>query len=178
MRAALARPFDVNALLYFYLDVHSLIAVGIAEFAEDREDNMGNNATMIFLRRAVASFALLATSMLVYSTDATAQLRVGDKQPGSHDFQRKLRHCPRVCIIRNDDGGDIDDYLMAAKIFKLQHRYVIFDGECASACALFADKVRHRNACVTHWVRFEFHRIRISGWDKSGRAIGRDTESK
>jgi hypothetical protein len=66
--------------------------------------------------------------------------------------------CSDPCVVNYNLGGVADNYIHAAQIVNSGARkQVIIDGDCISACAIFADLARKR-VCITQRARFGFHK--------------------
>lgn len=62
-----------------------------------------------------------------------------------------------ITTIRNDEGGRWIEYQFKAKTF--QHKQLIIDGKCYSACIVYLFKQYNINICVTDRAVFGFHKI-------------------
>lgn len=62
-----------------------------------------------------------------------------------------------VCVVRDNMGGDLLNYLMAAREALKEHKQIVIDGWCVSACSIVADRVRSL-VCITPNARFGFHK--------------------
>jgi hypothetical protein len=67
-----------------------------------------------------------------------------------------IGQCGDKCIIRSNPGGYIYQFEDAAAIVTMRKIPVIIDGDCKSACAIFADTARPQ-VCITLKARFYFH---------------------
>ncbi|MGQ2908727.1 MAG: hypothetical protein ACT6QU_12310 [Aliihoeflea sp.] len=65
-----------------------------------------------------------------------------------------------TCVIRDNPGGDVRKFLAAAKEIRRSGKRVVIDGQCASACAIFADVARER-VCITKRATFGFHKASV-----------------
>jgi hypothetical protein len=66
-------------------------------------------------------------------------------------------NCGEPCIIRDNPGGSVYLFQLAAdRVLGGARKQIIIDGECASACAFFAEKARPR-VCVTKKARMGYH---------------------
>lgn len=63
-------------------------------------------------------------------------------------------------IIMLDPGGKIDEYLSAASAAVEHNVQVRIDGDCYSACTLFADKARSQ-VCITKRTKFYVHQATL-----------------
>lgn len=61
---------------------------------------------------------------------------------------------PQVRVIRNDPGGNVNEYLMNVNVAILQGEPIRIDGWCASACTLY---LASHQTCVTRNANFGFH---------------------
>ncbi|OUD08143.1 hypothetical protein BVC71_15160 [Marivivens niveibacter] len=61
---------------------------------------------------------------------------------------------PNVRVIRNDPGGNVNEYLMNVSMAVLTGETIRIDGWCASACTLYLGST---NTCVTRSANFGFH---------------------
>lgn len=68
-----------------------------------------------------------------------------------------LSACGDPCIIEDNHGGFVVDYLALASEVNKQKLPVLIGGVCASACALFADLARP-NVYIRTSVEFRFHK--------------------
>ncbi len=69
-----------------------------------------------------------------------------------------LGRCGEPCFVDDNPGGEVSDFLDAAKA--IQHgarNQVIIPWRCASACAIFADKARP-HVCIMPSTVFAFHK--------------------
>lgn len=74
-----------------------------------------------------------------------------------------LFSCRNPCRIRHNNGGAITLFMLAAKALSIGHAghtKVVIDGDCASACAIFADFAR-ANICITRRAAFLFHKASV-----------------
>ncbi|MEO8669431.1 MAG: hypothetical protein ABI399_13000 [Bauldia sp.] len=69
--------------------------------------------------------------------------------------------CGEPCVISRNLGGIASEYEAAAHaVLGGARKQIIISGTCASACALFADKVRNV-VCVTPRAVFYFHKATL-----------------
>lgn len=68
-----------------------------------------------------------------------------------------LAACGDPCWINSNPGGVIGNYEALARLVLATNRRVIINGDCASACTVFADKARPM-VQITITSRFQFHR--------------------
>jgi hypothetical protein len=76
----------------------------------------------------------------------------------SHDASGRaiiFGYCGNPCVIQENKGGDAVKFVQAASKLKEGQR-VIVDGECYSACVLFADFARPK-VCITDRAEFFLH---------------------
>ncbi len=66
----------------------------------------------------------------------------------------------KVCVVGDNMGGDLANYLGAAREALREHTQIVINGWCVSACSLVADKVRP-HVCITSNAQFGFHKT----WD-------------
>lgn len=66
----------------------------------------------------------------------------------------------QTCVIRDNPGGDVRKFLAAAAEIRKSGRRVVIDGQCASACAIFADVAREK-VCITKRATFGFHKASV-----------------
>jgi hypothetical protein len=62
-----------------------------------------------------------------------------------------------VCVVADNMGGDLLNYLMAAREALKEHKQIVIDGWCVSACSIVADRIRS-HVCITSNARFGFHK--------------------
>jgi hypothetical protein len=80
--------------------------------------------------------------------------------------------CSDPCVVNYNLGGVADNYIYAAQIVNSGARkQVIIDGDCISACAIFADLARKR-VCITQRARFGFHEAAYELYPKQAAAVG------
>ncbi len=78
--------------------------------------------------------------------------------PQPIDFVVASLNCEEPCIVRYNGGGYLAAFREAAHMVQGGARKsVIIDGECISACALFADLARP-HVCITEHAVFKFHK--------------------
>ena len=112
------------------------------------------------MQRLLLAALMLCMGLLPLS--AKAQLAVGMRERGEHEFEHKIRACGwYVCKVVYSPGGFVHDYERAAKLVKRRKIFIIIAGPCLSACAIFADLIRPR-VCITDHALFGFHRVRFS----------------
>jgi len=70
--------------------------------------------------------------------------------------------CKNPCVVKENWGGNLYDFLDAAKALKKSGRFAVIDGTCASGCEIFADWGRPQ-VCITEQAVFLFHK----GYDRS-----------
>lgn len=75
----------------------------------------------------------------------------------------------KVCVVGDNMGGDLQNYLGAAREALREHTQIVIDGWCVSACSLVADRVRP-HVCITSNARFGFHKT----WDLVIRSDGEE----
>lgn len=71
-------------------------------------------------------------------------------------FQQAFGDCGDPCVVRDNVGGKLNTYFLAAAQIRAEHRHLMIDGRCYSACASAADWVR-ANVCITPAAQFGFH---------------------
>jgi hypothetical protein len=69
------------------------------------------------------------------------------------------------CVVTYNGGGTTLLFLSAAYMARWKKHAVIIDGECASACSVFADHARQQ-VCITPKAKFSFHK---STWWADGK---------
>lgn len=62
-----------------------------------------------------------------------------------------------VCVVGDNMGGDLLNYLGAAREALREHKQIVIDGWCVSACSIVADRIRS-HVCITSNARFGFHK--------------------
>lgn len=75
----------------------------------------------------------------------------------------------KVCVVGDNMGGDLQNYLGAAREAQREHTQIVIDGWCVSACSLVADRLRP-HVCITSNAQFGFHKT----WDLIIRADGQE----
>lgn len=75
------------------------------------------------------------------------------------DLMRDLFGCRSndVCVIRFSDGGDVHSFEQAVREARILGTRIIIDGQCRSACVIFASEVRDQ-VCLTPHARMMVHR--------------------
>lgn len=89
---------------------------------------------------------LMLTIMLLFQQELISrlQLKLADlRTDNSIKFARGfLDACGVPCFIRYNEGGGLEDFRSLAALVKVRNQVVVIDGQCVSACALFADLAR------------------------------------
>lgn len=67
-----------------------------------------------------------------------------------------LQACGEPCVIRSNYGGVLADFRGLAEEVNARKQVILIDGDCVSACALFADLAR-ANIRITLRARIWFH---------------------
>jgi hypothetical protein len=75
----------------------------------------------------------------------------------------------QVCVVGDNMGGDLQNYLAGAREAQREHKQIVIDGWCVSACSLVADRLRP-HVCITSNARFGFHKT----WDLIIRSDGQE----
>lgn len=75
----------------------------------------------------------------------------------SHPMFAAFGYCGNPCIVQKNYGGWIAAFKNAAKYARERNVRTIFDGDCLSGCAYFADIARSLS-CVTKNARIGFHK--------------------
>lgn len=78
---------------------------------------------------------------------------------GAEDIVTRVLGCPNdPCIVRVNDGGDVDLFEQAAAVIARGARSrIVIDGPCASACTILVDKVVDK-VCLTERAQLYFHK--------------------
>ena len=92
---------------------------------------------------------------VLFSTICAADYLGSPGPPVEGSFKRVFGE-DVVDTIYDNRGGRDDYFLLAAEEVLKNGRYIKIDGECHSACVLFADKARP-NVCITGNAVFRFH---------------------
>lgn len=99
---------------------------------------------MVYKLLTVALYGLfLTTSVYAFSGDT------------DNHMLPALRHS-EVVVIHEGEGGMIDEHLTILDDIVEQHRKIIIDGKCYSACTLFL-WLPPENVCWTKHAKFYFH---------------------
>lgn len=110
---------------------------------------------------------LAVATIVLFALMVNAIIQSGDAwhaNPSLHAnpaFDRVFR-CGDPCVIRYNAGGNVASFLGAAKA--VQHgarEQVVIDGDCYSACVVFADIAR-KYVCVTPRAIFGFHKATLN----------------
>ena len=81
-----------------------------------------------------------------------------------------------VCVITDSPGGIVVTFEWAAIEAREKGMYIRIDGPCASACVIFASRVRE-NTCITQRAQIGLHRGQIRRlYDPSGKQVRIKTE--
>ena len=81
-----------------------------------------------------------------------------------------------LCVVRDNPGGIIVAYEWAATEARIRGVRIRIDGFCASACVIFASRVRE-NVCITPNARIGLHMAHMKQvFDRSGKPVTLDTD--
>lgn len=102
---------------------------------------------------------LVAASTFTLGVNAGVRLTEGVVGDSSAGFVRgMLSACGEdPCVIGNNSGGKVADFEELVRVVRKRKIDVVIVGECASACAMFADLARDR-VRITPTATFAFHR--------------------
>ncbi len=79
-----------------------------------------------------------------------------------------------VCVVRENFGGDVALFRLAASEVITEHKTLIIDGPCESACVALADMAR-RYTCLTPRARMAVHKATLTRVFAEANAGGRVT---
>jgi hypothetical protein len=68
-----------------------------------------------------------------------------------------LAHCGDPCVIRDNQGGHMMSFIFAARTLYMRKKVAVIEGDCKSACALFADLARPM-VCISKDATLWFHK--------------------
>ena len=110
-------------------------------------------------RIALAMLAFLATSVASRADDSSLNLlfKCNVDQP--------------VCIVKDNPGGIPLFFYEAADEVQQHHIRVVVDGNCISACVIFASAVQ-ANVCVTKNAHMKVHKVAVGTvYDAEGKKV-------
>lgn len=97
---------------------------------------------------------VLATCLATNAIAANCAVQLGFPKPPPPISRAD---CPQTCVIRYNDGGNIEQFRRAGVTLKNDGRRLVIAGDCISACTVLADVARPR-VCITPQARFRFHK--------------------
>lgn len=132
--------------------------------APDIQSSAGQDVSVIAL---IASLGVIVLLLLAIAQQrATIEKLMPSASPmisigSGHKFAVGfLDACGNPCVITANYGGVIGDFKSLADEVNTRKQAILIDGDCVSACALFADLAR-KNVRITRRARFWFHQSSI-----------------
>ncbi|HEY4502188.1 MAG TPA: hypothetical protein VJJ20_03955 [Candidatus Paceibacterota bacterium] len=116
------------------------------------KSSWGEWALNVFMLACLLSFLVVATTVARAGFWALYERLPWFKKTS---IEQVFGKCGTPCIVHNSPGGDALVFATAAASVR-RGDLVIIDGNCSSACSVFADFARP-NVCITRKAAFGFH---------------------
>jgi hypothetical protein len=103
-------------------------------------------------RRSCGQFQIVVAAVMLFLFAPHTSAHAGPM------MARLFGYNKGTCVISNNYGGEISEFLRAADEVHKEHLQCVIEGVCESACVIFADKARP-NVCIDRDANFDFHLV-------------------